>query len=65
MPDTPDTDGNGYNADKNQGDENKDPHVSSSIKVVSCEKLKHEEQEVHCQADEHGLVLDILLCVQS
>ena len=63
MPDTPDTDGNRYDADKHQGNENQDPHVSPCIKVVSSEKLKHEEQQVDCQADEHGLVLDVLLCV--
>ena len=64
MPDTPHTDGNGYDAHKNQGDENKDPHVPSGIQVVSSEKLKHEEQEVDCQANQHGLVLDVLLCVK-
>ena len=65
MPDTPDTDGNRYDADKDQRDEDQDPHVSPSIKVVSGEKLKHEQQEVNCQADQHGLVLNVFLCVQS
>ena len=64
MPDTPDTDGNGYDAHKNQGDKNKDPHVPSGIQVISSQELKHKEQEVDCQAYQHGLVLDVLLCVE-
>ena len=44
MSHTPDTDGDGYDADKNQRDKNKNPHVSPGIKVVCSEELKHEEQ---------------------
>ena len=62
--DTPNTDGNGDDADKHKWDEDQDPHVSPGIEVVSSEELEHEQQEVNCQADQHGLVLNIFFCIQ-
>ena len=41
-----------------------DATASSGVKIVSTEELKHEEEEVDGEADEHGLVLDVLLSVQ-
>ena len=38
--------------------------TSPCVKIVSTEELEHEEQEVDGKADEHGLVLDVLLRVQ-
>ena len=41
-----------------------DTTASPSVKIVSTEELEHEEEEVYGEADEHGLVLDVLLRVQ-
>ena len=41
-----------------------DTATSPSVKIVSAEELEHEEEEVDCQADQHRLVLDVLLRVQ-
>ena len=95
MADSPDTDGDGDHADKDQRDKHKDPHVpvirqvvmmmtmkttkrlmailmkipvdataSPGVKIVGTEELEHKEEEVDSEADEHGLVLDVLLRVQ-
>ena len=66
----PDTDGDGDHADEDQRDKDEDPHVpvdattGPGVKIVSAEELEHEEEEVDGEADEHGLVLDVLLRVQ-
>ena len=38
--------------------------TSPCVKIVSTEELEHGEQEVDGKADEHGLVLDVLLRVE-
>ena len=46
-------------------DEDQDPLVSPGVEIVCGEELEHEEQEVCGEADQHRLVLDVLLRVEA
>ena len=78
--DAPHTDGNTDDADNHQGYEHQDPliqtametfysslsHlVSPGVEVVSRQELEHKEQQMHSETNQHGLVLKVLLIVES
>ncbi len=65
MPDAPDADGHGDEADKDERHEDEDPQVSPGLQVVGHEQLEHKEQQVGGQRDEHGLVLHVLVGVHA
>jgi hypothetical protein len=43
VPDAPDADGDGHDADKDEGNKNEDPVVAARLEVVRDEELEHEK----------------------
>ena len=65
MSDTPDTNGDGDDANEYQWHEDQDPVVSLGVEVVSHQQLEHQQQQMGGQTDQHGLVVDVFLGVQT